>query len=266
MRGSILRDLFILVAFGASIFMGVYYLVRNVSLTRPDFTYDFSVEQEEQLGDLMKDGIWSNLPALHNHDTDSALTVITERLLAAVDSTPYHYRFRIIRNEQINAFTIPGGNIYLFSGLIEVSDSPEEIAAVLAHEIGHAEKRHVVKKIVKEFSIAAIASVITGGDPGLMVQVIELVLGSSFDREQEDEADQYALELLEKSGIDPRHLADFFEKLNEEDLSYNPNLEILMTHPHNDRRIDKARSYRTSRDFKETKLDLDWKKVKEAAE
>lgn len=257
-----IRDLLILAGAGVVIFLIGYFVVKKVDF-RPDFVYDVSVEQEEELGDLMKDGIYNQFPAVHSQRADSALEVITGRLLHALDSTPYRYQFRIIDNKNVNAFTIPGGNIYVFSGLITMSDSPEEVAAVLAHEIAHAEKRHVVHKIVKEFSIAVIAGILAGGDPGVIMQIIQQVVGSSFDREQEEEADRYALELMEKAKIDPGHLGKFFAKLDEKGLSFSKDLEFLMTHPHNDSRIEKVRGYRTARGFKEEKIDLDWASVKE---
>ena len=259
-----LRDLLILAAAGVLLFLAGYYLVKKLDFGNKDFSYEFSVAQEEELGELIKDGIWSQFPAIHSYKADSAMEVITGRLLSALDSTDYRYRFRIIDNDQINAFTIPGGNIYLFSGLITNSDSPEEVAAVLAHEIGHAEKRHVVNKIIKEFSIAVVVSILAGGDPNLIVEIVQQVVGSKFDREQEEEADRFALELLERAKIDPQRLGDFFAKLNEEDMSYNKNLEILMTHPHNDSRIEKVRRYRSARDFKEQLINLDWEEVKKA--
>lgn len=256
------RDLLLLAGAGVLLFLAGYYLVKKVGTSDVGIAYDFSVTEEEELGELMKDGLWSRFPAVNSYKADSALNVITSRLLAAVDSTPYRYKFRIIDDRQVNAFTIPGGNIYVFSGLLTMSDSPEEVAAVIAHEIGHAEKRHVVHKIAKEFSIAVIVGILSGGDPGLIIQIIQQVIGSSFDREQEEEADRYALELLEKAKIDPQHLAEFFVKLNERDLSWDKNLEILMTHPHNDARIEKVKSYRTARGFSEEKIDLDWTEVK----
>jgi predicted Zn-dependent protease len=264
MRPSIARDLVILVVAGLALFAAGYAVVKYVDFSGADFGYDISIEQEEELGDLIEDGVWGKFPAVHSFKADSALEVITARLLGALDTTQYRYQFKIIDQEQVNAFTIPGGNIYVFSGLVTMSESPEEVAAVLAHEIGHAEKRHVLHKIVKEFSIAVVFSILSGGDPNLIVQIIQQVVGSSFDRKQEEEADRFALELLEKAKIDPRHLADFFSKLNEKEMSYNKNLEILMTHPHNDSRIDKVKEYRTARDFKEEKFELDWGSVKDA--
>lgn len=264
MNSSTIRDLFILLAAAALIFLGGYYLVRNVEFSAPDMAMDLSVENEEKLGELMKDGIWDNFDRVNDPVVEDAMQKITDRLLASLDSTPYHYHFRVIDNDEINAFTIPGGNIYVFSGLIRNAETPEEVAAVLSHEIGHAEQRHVVKKLVKEFSLAAIVTVLAGGDPGLIIQIMQQVIGSKFDRSQEEEADLYGLKLLEKSRIDPEHLADFFRRLNDKDLSYNENLEFLMTHPHNDARIDKVESYRTGADFSEEKLDIDWKAVKRA--
>jgi beta-barrel assembly-enhancing protease len=263
MKPSIARDLLILAGAGILLFLSGYIVVKKVDFSGPTFGYDFSVDQEEELGDLMKDGIWNQYPAVRSQKADSAIEVISRRLLNAIDSTPYRYQFRIIESDDVNAFTIPGGNIYMFSGLLTMSDSPEEVAAVLAHEIGHAEKRHVVNKIMKEFSIAVIVGILAGGDPGLIIQIIQQVVGSSFDREQEEEADRFALELLEKARIDPKHLGDFFTKLDEKGLSYSKNLEFLMTHPHNDSRIEKVRGYRTARDFQEEKIEMNWESIRD---
>ncbi len=125
----------------------------------------------------------------------------------------------------------------MFSGLIEFTESPEELAAVLAHEIGHAEKRHVVSKLVKELSIAVILTGLSNGDPSLVAKILKEIIGSSFDREQENEADQFGLRLLERADISPKNLARFFERLKAKDLDYDASLELLMSHPTTDKRI-----------------------------
>ena len=264
MRESAVRDLLILLAIGAGLFLGGYFLVKKISKSDIDLSYDFSIKQEEELGNLFKDMIWDQYPTIKDNAADSALKQITARLIHSIDSTPYRYQFTIIKSDEINAFTIPGGNIYVFSGLIELTETPEELAAVLAHEIGHAEKRHVVNKLVKELSITVIVSILSGGDPSVLTQILKDIIGNSFDRDQEEEADAYALTLLENSGIAPKNLARFFERLNDKDLDYNKNLEILMTHPHNDNRIDKVRKYRTKNDFEPKPFDLDWERVQES--
>lgn len=264
MRSSTLRDLIILLSIGAVIFIAGYFIVKEIGKSDLDLSYEVSIEQEEKLGNLLKDMIWDQFPTVKDNAADSALQEIKDRLISALDTTAYRYEFTIIKSDQINAFTIPGGNIYVFSELMKVAETPEEVAAVLAHEIGHAEKRHVVTKLIKELSITAIVSVLSGGDPSILTQVLKDIIGNSFDRKQEEEADKFALELLEKAGISPKNLARFFERLNEKNLDYDEDLEILMTHPHNDKRIEQVRKYKTKNGFKPVPFNFDWKNVQES--
>lgn len=264
MRSSTLRDLILLLVIGGALFAGGYFLVKQIDKSDLELSYEVSYEQEEKLGDLFKDMIWDEFPTVKDNAADTALKQITDRLLQALDTTHYRYEFTIIKNEQINAFTIPGGNIYVFSELMKAAETPEEVAAVLAHEIGHAEKRHVVTKLMQELSMTAIIGVLSGGDPGVLTEVLKNIIGNSFSRSQEEEADKFALELLEKAGISPKNLARFFERLNEKDLDYDENLEILMTHPHNDKRIDQARRYKVKNGFEPKPFNIDWKKVQDS--
>ncbi|HEU5291863.1 MAG TPA: M48 family metallopeptidase [Cyclobacteriaceae bacterium] len=264
MRSSTLRDLILLLAIGAGLFVGGYFIVKEIGKSDLDLSYEVSYEQEEKLGNMMKDMIWDEFETVKDNAADSALKQITDRLIKALDTTHYRYEFNIIKKDQINAFTIPGGNIYVFSELMKVAETPEEVAAVLAHEIGHAENRHVVTKLIQELSITAIVGVLSGGDPSVLTNVLTSIIGNTFSRAQEEEADKFAMELLEKANISPKSLARFFERLNEKDLDYDENLEILMTHPHNDKRIEQVRRYKTKNDFKPVPFDLDWKKVQDS--
>lgn len=164
----------------------------------------------------------------------------------------------------MNAFTIPGGNIYVFKGLISFCDSPEQLAAVLAHEMGHVEKRHTVDRLVREFGLSILFSIMTGGDSVLLSDVYQTLISTGFSRSQEKEADQFALELLEDANISPKSIASFFRKLNRENLAYNEKIELIMTHPHNNARIKASLAYEVDVDFKEIPLDLNWEKIKRA--
>lgn len=264
MRGSTFKDLVILLLIGSSLFIGGYFIVKEFNKSDLELSYQVSVEQEEELGNLIKDMVWDRFTTVKDNAADSAIQLIKDRLINALDTSAYRYQFTIIQSSQINAFTIPGGNIYIFSELIKSAETPEEVAAVLAHEIGHAEQRHVVTKLIKDLSITTIVSILSGGDPSMLAQILESIVGNSFDRKQEEAADKFALELLEDAQISPKSLARFFERLNEKNLDYDENLEILMTHPHNDRRIEQVRKYKTKNNFKPVPFNLDWKKVKES--
>src|SRR5690606_24136018 len=116
------------------------------------------------------------------------------------------------RNESVNAFALPGGNIVILSGLLEFSENPEEVAAVLAHEMAHVEKRHVVDRLLKEFGMQVVFGVLTGGDLVVLSEISRTVTSTFFDRRQEEEADEFALELLHRCNISPRALGTLFRR------------------------------------------------------
>jgi len=262
MYKSLLRDLLLLLIVGGLLLIGGYFIAEKIWNSDTDLSFKISYEQENKLGGIFNDMILNQYQVIENNAADSAVHEISNRLVQALDSTQYRYQFVILKSDQINAFTIPGGNIYIFSGLLEIAETPEEIAAVLSHEIGHAEKRHVVSKLIKELSITVLLGTLSGGDPGVIAKVLKEIVGNSFDREQENDADQFGLKLLEKAKISPKSLARFFERLNAKDLDYNENLEILMTHPHNNKRIESAKRYKVKNGFQAEPFNIDWKKVR----
>ena len=264
MRKGLLRDFILLLVIGGALLIGGYFLARKIWYSDLDLSYKVSYEQENKLGDVFNDMILNQYTVIENNEADTAVHKITDRLIHALDSSRYRYQFVILKSKQINAFTIPGGNIYIFSGLIQLTETPEELAAVLAHEIGHAEKRHVVSKLIKQLSITVLLSSTTGGDPGLIAQVLKEIVGNSFDRDQETDADQFGLSLLEKAKISPKNLARFFERLNAKDMDYDENLEILMTHPHNNKRIEQTRRYKTKNGFQPELFEINWEKAQES--
>jgi predicted Zn-dependent protease len=262
MNRSLLIDSFKLLA----LFAGGWLLFTYLPWFQPDnSTFEISVEKEEKLGKilvedfLLQDDAYQlvSTPAL-----DSAMHIITQRLVDSIGGTDYDYKFYVLRNSEVNAFTMPGGYIFMHTGLIEFSESPEEVAAVLSHEIGHAEKKHVVQKLVKELGLTLLFSVFTGNDPVVLGEISRTAISTIFDRSQEREADEYSFDLMEKSGINPRALAIFFRRVNEKLGGYDKRLEILMTHPHNNSRIKASLEYKTKPGFTAIPFGLDWKAVK----
>ena len=146
-------------------------------------------------------------------------------------------------------------------GLISFCDSSEQLAAVLAHEIGHVEKRHSVSKLIKEFGINLFFTIISGGNTVLLTGLFHATASTAFDRSYEKEADQFALNLLEEAKISPTAMASFFRKLNRENLGYNERIEFLMTHPQNNARIKSALNYKTRDNFESQRFELNWEEV-----
>ena len=263
MRRSIFIDLLKLV--------GIFGLIWIVFIIwNPDFSEDetlkISISNEESLGEIIMEELTdrADFSVVKEPAFDSAMHLITGRLLKSMDLTEYDYNILVVHNNQINAITLPGGNIIVFSGLIKFTSQPEELAAILAHEIGHVEHRHIVDKLLREFGLIILTSILGGGDAVLINELGKTIISSTFGRKQESEADQYALQLLEKAQISPRAIASLFRKMNRENLDYNENLELIKSHPHNNARIKASLQYKVKEDFEEKPFDFDWEEVKEA--
>jgi|WetSurSiteA1Bulk_404760.scaffolds.fasta_scaffold11033_2 beta-barrel assembly-enhancing protease len=222
--------------------------------------FRLSVEKEEKLGELLLKATLSN-PEFRRIENDTvlkALDIITKRLCSALDSNRYSYQTVLVENGIANAFALPGGYIVVTTGLIGLMKSPEECAAVLAHEIGHIEQRHTLSKLLANFTASILFS-----DEALASEAAELLTTSAFSRRQEEEADRFGLRLLEKSRINPHIMGTAFRHLKEESGAYNPQMEIVMSHPDLDSRIKSAYQYTLEKNFSEEKIDINWDAVKD---
>lgn len=156
------------------------------------------------------------------------------------------YHFRVIRDPSLNAFAIPGGYIYLHSGTVLAAGGVDELAGVLAHEIGHVKGRHVAR-LQEKTSFARILSTLAGiaasaavGDAGPMVvsQGINVALQLRFSREFEAEADEMAVILMRRTGFDPAGLRRFFQRIViERDRGGETLPPYLYSHPEVESRI-----------------------------
>jgi len=251
MQRTILRDLLVLLGV-----FGLIWLVFSL-FTYPEDPQLLNIHKEEKLGEAYVDLILLNpmFKEFENRQVNSAVRVIGDRLEEGLEDSEYNYRFVVFDSDMINAFTVPGGNILISTGLIGFCDSPEELAAVIAHEMGHVEERHVVSRLLKELGI----EILTSGDQYVIGEVSGLITSTSFDRKQEEEADLFAAKLLESTSIEPRTLATLFRKLEEEmDNELMKEFEIISTHPNFRSRIREALSFKPAKDFEAEPIDLDW--------
>jgi predicted Zn-dependent protease len=255
MTKSILRDLVILLV--------IFGFIWGITLFFPVFPEKvelLSIGKEQEMGDaymklLLKSPDFNELESEY---IDSVVHHIGDHLKSALEESEYDYNFVVIDDPMINAFALPGGHIVVTTGLLNFIDSAEELAAVIAHEMGHAEMRHVVTRLAKELGL----TILTSGDQFVMGEVTRIITSTGFDRSQESDADQFSFELLEKAGIEPRILATFFRKLKDEQGSeLLEKFEIVSTHPNFTNRIRMALEYVPSDSFIEVPLEIDWKEV-----
>jgi Zn-dependent protease with chaperone function len=150
---------------------------------------------------------------------EAALNKMMKRVLSGAQDPPtFSLRVFDIRqankSQLVNAFALPGGRMVVSAGLIDKAQSPDEVAGVLAHELGHVSLRHPEAAIVRVYGLQAIISIFTAGQGAEAVSSVAGILAVlSYSREAEEDADTYAIKVMERAQIDPRGLRTFFIRL-----------------------------------------------------
>jgi Zn-dependent protease with chaperone function len=157
-----------------------------------------------------------------------------------------YYRLEF-RNSAVigpNAFALPGGTIVITDALVEAAQSPDEVVAVLAHEMAHIELRHAMRGILQNSAIAVVAAAVTSDAASLSVAVGSmpaLLAQTKYSREFEAAADEYAFSLLKKHNYSPALFASIMERLFEKHGRQPQMLNFVSTHPVTEERIKSAR-------------------------
>jgi septum formation protein len=210
--------------------------------TQQQETYLVSTEREIAVGESVARHIEEQFTINTDLDLNERVSKIAERITAVCDRTELVYTVRIIdHEEEVNAFALPGGFIYLFKKLIDNTDSDDEIAGVIAHEIGHITARHAIKRMQAQhgYNLLMALSVATG--QGHMAGGVHLAFASvisAYSRQDEMEADTLAVRYLERAGYDPMAIATFLEKLLEINANRpSRSFSYWRTHPYTSQRI-----------------------------
>jgi beta-barrel assembly-enhancing protease len=142
-----------------------------------------------------------------------------QRIVANTDKAELPWVFRVIEEESVNAFNAPGGLVYIHTGLIAAAENAAELAAVVAHEIGHGVARHGAQQLTRQYEMAILAEVILGRDPGMVSEIAAAIVAGGaqarHSREHEHEADELGVRFMAEAGYDPRGMAAFFQTLDE---------------------------------------------------
>lgn len=193
----------------------------------------------------------------------------------------YSYQLTILKSDMVNAFALPGGRVYIFSGLLEKSNSMEEITGVLAHEMAHVEKRHGMKQISRAAGLGVFSNLLFGAGIDGFEWAEALADSAAFgvllkySRGAEEEADRLAIGYLHRAGLSAQGLLDFMilvenieKEMNDvigDNESAQKAVEIFSTHPATSKRIEYLRKEVKNEHFDKslnTAPALDWKKSK----
>ena len=148
----------------------------------------------------------------------------------------FPWRIRVIHDDStLNAFCAPGGFIYIYTGILKYLDAEDQLAGVVGHEMGHADLRHSTRQLTQMYGVQTLIGLIAG-DREFVKQVTTSLIGLSFSRSHEKEADECSVKFLCPTSYNADAAAVFFEKISKEGGVRPP--EILSTHPDPGNRIE----------------------------
>lgn len=233
------RRLDLMVESGAG--LGVVALVAVVAVgcattTGQDLNM-LSTQEETELGARFAAEVEAQEKVSEDAELQAYVRQVGDRLARVAPRQDVTYQFTVIDNaETLNAFALPGGHIYVYTGLLKICEHEAELAAVMAHEIAHVAAYHHGESLTRQMGYQTLASLVLGEKPDEMATLVANMLGqgiaSSYSREQERQADGLGMEMLWRAGYRPEAMVGFMHKLMKADQDRGGVfLPIFASHP-----------------------------------
>lgn len=198
-----------------------------------------TLSEEKELGKQVVGMVRKSMPLVEDGEVLTYVRNVGNRVAKEVGITTYQFQFFVIDEPVPNAFAVPGGNIFIYRGLIEMMNSEGELASILSHELAHIQARHLQRSIdeAKLLSVGMIAGLVAGillGAPGLAAggMAASQTAALQYSRAHEMEADQYGFRFLCAAGYDPQDMVSIMAKIQQETwLATSRVPSYLSTHP-----------------------------------
>jgi beta-barrel assembly-enhancing protease len=212
----------------------------------------FSKADDMALGQQVAAEIASDpnqFPILRNEATRSYVQNIVNKIVSSpnVKNKDFDYTVTVINDDKtVNAFSIPGGRMYVYTGLLKFVDNEATLAGIMAHEIAHADERHATEQLTKAYGLQTLASIALGGNSGQLAQIAAGLAGNlailKFSRDAEREADKESFESLASIPGQPWYPAAIRDFMVQS-ISQQPNQpskfeNLFLTHPPSTERLN----------------------------
>ena len=194
---------------------------------------------ERRLGDLMVGDFGRR--GCDDPAGQAALTALLKR----IDGNDPNIDVHVVKLQMVNAVTLPGGRIVIFDGLLKAARSPDEVAGVIGHELGHVRHHDVTESLIRQLGL----SVLLGGFEGHVGGYTNALLATAYSRKAERNADRFSLDLMRDAAVSPLPTAGFFRRLNKGAEGAERMFAYLNSHPVS---VDRARAFEASADRRAT--------------
>ena len=215
-----------------------------------------SIEDEWQLGRELEADLARRLPLVDDATLERWVNTVGRRMVQQTNMAELPWRFHVVRDGEVNAFNVPGGLVYVHTGLLAKAGTAAEFAGALAHEIGHGVARHGTQRLSQQQEANLLASIVLGRNPSAVAQIGAQVAAAGafarFSRDDEREADQLAVQLMAATGYNPEGLARLLERLMQQGTGGGG---FFSSHPNPEERIANVRAF--AREVSRTGLRMD---------
>jgi beta-barrel assembly-enhancing protease len=230
------------------------FFLLLASLTAGGFTLNgcasgfnlVSVDEEWEMGQQLERDVAQQVDVLNDATLTSYVNQIGQRIVSQTELRNRPWRFYVVRDDAINAFNVPGGLVYVNTGLIAAADNTAELAGVIAHEVAHGAARHGTQRMTQAYGLNVAAALLLGQDPGLGSQIAAQIAGggaiAKFSRDDEREADVRGVRYMARAGYNPEGMATMFAKLMADRQRRPSSVEqFFSTHPLTEERVADVR-------------------------
>lgn len=235
--------LFLKFLFLVALFFGTWFALRQIDWVALLNVRQMTKSTEQKLGDLFWDMFRQTEEIDHSAEVAGAIDSLVTHLCKANDIDRDKLKLHVVDKDMVNAFTLPDDHLVVLTGLVNETQNEAELLGVIAHEVAHVEKNHVMKKLVKEIGLSVLISMTNGGSGEAIRQALQMITSSAYDRDLEREADLTAVDYLIKAEVDPEPFANMLYRLSENEEHIPRQLFWISTHPNSKERAEAIIAY-----------------------
>lgn len=204
-----------------------------------------SQSQELSLGEQSYKEALSKSEVISNTKEANKVQEIGQRIAKVANRSDFEWEFNLVKNDEKNAFCLPGGKVVVYTGILSVAKNDDQLATVISHEIAHALARHGAERMSTSMvaqGVQTVGAIVLGSQGSQYTQAFNVAFGLGsqygvvmpYGRMQESEADEIGIYLMKEAGYNVNEAVKFWENMNEGNTQ---GIEFFSTHPNSDTRI-----------------------------